>query len=144
MVYLTFVCAFNAIHRLWNTELSAEDNIETYGECANGHGHLFRIEITVARDITGENPVVVERRAIRDIVDSVLAPKLRHGNMDTAFSIDNFVSTGENVTRAIWQLIKCELPKDVALVAVKVIETPKNSFVYCGENVPQRASVPIL
>jgi 6-pyruvoyltetrahydropterin/6-carboxytetrahydropterin synthase len=145
MVYLTFAAEFNAIHKLWNSILDDAENIKMFGECANeaGHGHLYRFEITVAAEVASDKPVVLERMAIRNMIESVLAPKLRHGNMDTAFGIDNFVSTGENVAMAVWRLVGPQIPKDVSLVSVKVIETPKNSFVYFGERGPQKAWIPM-
>ncbi len=142
MVYLTFVSEFNAIHRLWNSNLSEKENFEVFRECANetGHGHLYRIEITVTADVAPDKAVVLERAALRELIDTVLAPKLRHGNLDTAFGIENFISTGENVARAIWQLVEPNIPQDVSLVSVRVIETPKNSFCYFGERGPRRAA----
>ena len=135
MTYLTFAAEFNAVHRLWNDALSREDNIDVFGECANpaGHGHKYRIEVTLARAIDAANPVVYGRRRIEALVNDVLAPRLKHGDLNTSFGIDGFVSTGENVTRALWELIEPEVPADLKLVALKVVETPKNSFVYFGK-----------
>jgi 6-pyruvoyltetrahydropterin/6-carboxytetrahydropterin synthase len=145
MVYLTFVSEFNAVHRLWNSNLTEAENLEMFAECANpsGHGHLYRVEITCAADVNPARPVVLERKTISELVDSVLAPKLRDANLDTVFGVKDFVSTGENVTRAIWQSVEPHIPKDTSLVAVRVIETPKNSFAYFGESGPPRASEPM-
>jgi len=144
MVYLTFTEKFNAVHRLWNPELDERENAREFGECANprGHGHTYRVEITVAAPVTAQDPVVIERRRLSDLVRSVLVPKLRNGDLDTAFGIPGFVSTGENVTQAIWDLVLNELPDGVSLAAVKVAETPKNSFVCLGSG-KHHAAVPM-
>ena len=145
MVYFTFVSQFNAIHKLWSAGLDATENLEIFGECANpaGHGHLYRVEITCAADTHAQRPVVLGRGAVREMIESVLAPKLRNANMDTTFGIKGFTSTGENVTRAIWDVVAPHVPSDTTLVSVRVIETPKNSFTYFGDHVSSRVSVPM-
>lgn len=136
VVYFTFVSEFNAIHRLWNADLSDAENRQLFGECANeaGHGHRYRIEITVAKHVGNGQEVVINRAAVRDLIASVLAPKFQHADLDKTFGCEGFVSTGENVTRATWRDIEANLSKDVKLSCVKLIETPKNSFSYFGEN----------
>ena len=49
MMYLTRREIFSASHRLWNPELSDDQNFELYDKCANpnGHGHNFILEVTV-------------------------------------------------------------------------------------------------
>jgi 6-pyruvoyltetrahydropterin/6-carboxytetrahydropterin synthase len=137
MVYLTFLWAFNAVHRLWNPALSRAQNIDAFGECCNtsGHGHRYRLEVTVAAQVDHARPVAMERGALRRLVDETLSPGLHNRDMDTAFGRKGFISTGENVVREIWELIAPALPEGVSLTRVKVIETRKNSFTYTG-NVP--------
>ena len=133
MVYLTFRAAFNAMHVLWSPKLNDSENLDVYGECANpaGHGHRYRIEITVASPVSAARPTVVTRGAIERTIQNVLQPVLANADLNTAFGRDEFISTGENVTRAIWDLVEPTLD-DAGLVAVRVIETPKNSFTYFG------------
>ena len=74
MVYLTFASSFNAVHRLWNRDLSEEENRAIYAECANpaGHGHQYGLEVTVAAPVGGRRPVVIARGAVQRLVDEVL------------------------------------------------------------------------
>ncbi len=136
MTHVTFVAEFNVVHRLWNPELSEQENADSYGECANptGHGHLYHVEITVGADVSQKRPVAIERGSIERIKQDVLAPKLKNADINTTFDRDQFISTGENVARAIWGLVARELDEGVELVKVKLIETPKNSFEYMGDN----------
>ncbi len=145
MVHLTFNCELNAVHRLWNPTLGERENLEIFAACANpaGHGHLYRVEITCEAHVTSERPVVLDRREIDELVHGVLIPRLQNANLDTAFGIDRFISTGENVTTAIWRLIEPHVPVHVRLVSVRVIETPKNSFAYMGEREPRADAVPM-
>ncbi|MFH1419210.1 MAG: 6-carboxytetrahydropterin synthase, partial [Planctomycetota bacterium] len=52
MVELTQSFEFSASHRLHARELSDEENQRVFGKCNNpsGHGHNYRVEITVASD----------------------------------------------------------------------------------------------
>ena len=135
MMQLTFTSSFNAIHRLWNPALSEAENREIYAECVNpaGHGHHYGLEVTVAASVDGRRPVVITRAEVQRLIHDVLRPKLHHGNMDTVFGIDGFISTGENVSHAIWHLIEPEIKEDMTLISVRIIETHKNSFTYRGE-----------
>ena len=104
--------------------------------CANraGHGHRYRVETTLGAAVDRDRPTVAGRRAIRRLIDDVLAAKLDHADMNTAFGADAFISTGENVTREIWKTLEPHVPDDATLVCVRVVETPKNSFAYYGED----------
>lgn len=134
MMYLTFNAAFNAVHKLWNPKFDAARNIELFAECANRHGHLYEVEVTVGAEVAGRRPVVMDRAEIHRIIDDVLAPKLEDADMNTAFVQDHFMSTGENIVREIWKLVQPELPGGVALAAVRLVSTPNNSFVYFGDD----------
>jgi len=139
MVYLTFRTAFNAVHVLRSSKLSESENLEAYGECANpaGHGHRYRLEITVASTISAQRPTVLTRSAIERTITDVLHPVLANADLNTAFNRNGFVSTGESVTRAIWDLLEPAI-EEARLVAVRVIETAKNSFTYLGPDEPPK------
>ena len=53
MVYITRIEKFSASHRLYNPNLSEEENFNIYGKCANknGHGHNYTLEITLKGEI---------------------------------------------------------------------------------------------
>ena len=133
-MHVTFLSSFNAIHRLWNPALSETENEEVYGKCVNlsGHGHCYGLEVTVAAPVDGRRPVVIARAEVQRLIENVIKPRLHHGNMDQAFGVEGFISTGENVTREIWHLIQSEIASDATLVSVTVRETHKNSFTYRG------------
>ena len=138
MVFLTFRASFNAIHRLWNPALSEAENNRLFGECANpsGHGHLYKVEVTVRGNATPDRPVAIGRGAVDRIIRDVLAPVLQDANLDVVFGFGDFISTGENVTREIWKRLEpalAEIAPEARLARVRVIETRKNSFAYYGE-----------
>jgi len=131
MVYLTFAYEFNAYHKLWNRELSSEENVSLFGKCANpsGHGHLYRLEITLKRRISREQPFVLSRKEISNIVEGTLSPRLAFCDFNAVFG-DGFISSGENIARSVWRMLKESINDRVKLVSVRVIETEKNSFTF--------------
>lgn len=131
MVHCTFASSFNSFHRMHNENLAEHENLQIFGKCANpsGHGHRYRIEITLAAELSDERPYVVAKPFMRRLVDRVLAPKFDHKDIGESFGPD-FISSGENIAKAVWELVERELEDEVELISVKVIETRKNAFVY--------------
>jgi 6-pyruvoyltetrahydropterin/6-carboxytetrahydropterin synthase len=123
---------FSAEHTLQSKALSGEENLRVYGKCANptGHGHDYAIEVLVS----GENlidDVVVGHGLLDDLVKQQLAPRLEYQNLNRTFG-ESFIPTGENLTAAVWRLLEPHLPQGLSL-AVRIVETPKNAFVFRGE-----------
>lgn len=133
MLYLTCAYTFNASHKMWNTDLSGEENRATFGKCANpgGHGHTYRLEITFKRPISREDPFVLRREEITRLIGEVLEPRLAYADLNRVFG-DRFISSGERIAQAVWELIEREFASAAQLAAVRVIETRNNSFVYRG------------
>jgi 6-pyruvoyltetrahydropterin/6-carboxytetrahydropterin synthase len=137
-VLLTFHREFNAVHRLWNPALDERRNEELFAECANpsGHGHFYRVEMTVKAAVGGRRPVVMEREDIRRITDEVIGARLEDADMNTVFERKDFISTGENIVPEIWRMVESELPGDVKLVSIRLTSTPRNCFTFYGPGRP--------
>jgi len=122
-----------------NDAFTEQENTRIFGKCANpsGHGHTYQIEVTLAGEISKERPHVVARPRIRRLVEEVLAPKFDHKDIGRSFG-PGFISSGENIAKAVWDLIERELEEEVELVSVRVVETRKNAFVYRGESIDRR------
>lgn len=122
---------FSASHTLASESLSDEDNRRIFGKCANpgGHGHDYLIEVIVrAGRLTDD--VVIARRTLDELVAKHLVPRLAWRNVNETFG-PGFLTSGENLARASWDLLAPHLPEGRALV-IRLVETPKNSFVYRG------------
>jgi len=134
LVYLTVASEFKSAHMLRNPLFTREKNARVFGECANpaGHGHLFRVEITLVAPVSPERPYVAKRESMRRIIDDVLGPRFNGGFLNTAFGNGGFVPTGENLVKAVWKLVEEELDDGASLAGVRVVETRKNSFRYFG------------
>jgi len=134
MIYLTFAYEFNAVHRLRNPGLDERENLEIFGKCSHpsGHGHGYRVEVTVAGEVTNDDPFVLDDKEIEVIKEEVLDPVLAYCDLNEVFGKD-FISSGENIARRIADLLVPELDGKAELAAVRVVETRKNSFLYCTE-----------
>ena len=51
--YVTRVASFAAAHRLHSPHLTDEENKRIFGKCnhMNGHGHNYRVEVTVSGNV---------------------------------------------------------------------------------------------
>lgn len=132
MVELTRAYDFSASHRLHSDVLSDEQNRALYGKCNNpaGHGHDYRVEVTVRGPVSRETGLVVDvpwldELAQREIVDRM---DYRHLNTDVP-ELRGMPPTTENVARALFGLLAAKFDGiDACLRRVRVYETPKSWF----------------
>ena len=126
MVRVTQQFEFSAAHRLHCHELSDEENREQFGKCnnANGHGHNYRLDVTVAQPReAGADPLslVALERVVKEVVVDRFDHK--HLNEDTE-EFRTLNPTVENIAATIWSLLDGRL-SPAALDTVRVYETPK-------------------
>ena len=83
-MYLTRREVFSASHRLWNQDLSDEQNFELYDKCANpnGHGHNFILEITVTGNVKGESGFAVDFKKLKHLVRTEIIEKVDHKHLN--------------------------------------------------------------
>ena len=134
-MYLTRREVFSASHRLWNQELSHDQNIELYDKCANpnGHGHNFILEVTVAGNVKGESGFAVDFKKLKHLMRTEIIDKVdhKHLNYDVDF-LEGTIPTAENIVRAFWHVLE---PKsgDTKLYSIRLHETENNMVEYRGE-----------
>jgi 6-pyruvoyltetrahydropterin/6-carboxytetrahydropterin synthase len=135
VAYLTRAAEISAAHRLASAALSDDENRRTYGKCANpnGHGHNYRIEVTVRGRIDARTGTVIDLALLDRVIDEQVVARLDHRHLD--LDVPQFrdrVSTGENIALVVWNLLEPALPEGL-LWRVRVVETSNNSFEY-GRN----------
>ncbi|XP_078235719.1 6-pyruvoyl tetrahydrobiopterin synthase isoform X2 [Pogona vitticeps] len=131
--------SFSACHRLHSKLLSDEENQKLFGKCnnPNGHGHNYKVEVTVRGEIDPTTGMVINLTDLKDYMEEAIMEPLDHKNLDKDVPyFADVVSTTENVAVFIWENLHKRLPEGT-LYKVKVYETDKNIVVYKGE-----ASVP--
>ncbi|XP_015273506.1 PREDICTED: 6-pyruvoyl tetrahydrobiopterin synthase-like [Gekko japonicus] len=132
---------FSASHRLHSKSLSDEENQKLFGKCnnPNGHGHNYKVEVTVQGKIDPTTGMVINLTDLKDYMQEAIMEPLDHKNLDKDVPyFADVVSTTENVAVFIWENLQKRLPKGT-LYKVKVYETDKNIVVYKGEEaLPRR------
>lgn len=135
MVYLTRIEHFNAAHRLYNPDWSAEKNEEVFGKCANHnwHGHNFELYVTIKGDPDPDTGFIFDAKRLSTIVKERVIDKLDHRNLnlDVDFMLGKRCSI-ENLVVGIWQELAPALPAHVKLHCLKLVETTKIYVEYYG------------
>ncbi|XP_017338092.1 6-pyruvoyl tetrahydrobiopterin synthase [Ictalurus punctatus] len=133
--YLTRVQSFSASHRLHSKSLSDEENKRIFGKCnnPNGHGHNYKVEVTVQGKIDQNTGMVMNLTDLKQYIEEGIMNPLDHKNLDLDVPyFANTVSTTENLAVYIWDNMIKLLPPNM-LYEIKVHETDNNVFVYRGE-----------
>jgi 6-pyruvoyltetrahydropterin/6-carboxytetrahydropterin synthase len=127
--------AFSAAHMLHSDLLTAEENRDTFGMCNNphGHGHNYRLEVTVRGEVGRESGQVVDVRRVDGVVRREILESfhLRSLNADV-HEFATLVPTSENVAvvverrlRRVWM---AEFPGGPVLEKIRIHETRRNVF----------------
>lgn len=137
IAYITRRERFNAAHRLYNKELTDEENLRVYGKCShpNWHGHNFDLFVTIKGEIDTKTGFVANLNNISNLIKELVIEKLDHRNinLDVDFMKDKIAST-ENLAIAIWEELKKPIEQlGVILHCVKIQETENNWVEYFGE-----------
>ena len=134
-MYLTRREVFSASHRLWNQELSDDQNFELYDKCANpnGHGHNFILEVTVAGNVKRESGFAVDFKKLKHLLHTEIIEKVdhKHLNYDVDF-LNGIIPTAENIARAFWGVLESK-SGEAKLYSIRLHETENNMVEYRGE-----------
>jgi len=120
---------FSAGHRLARADWDAERNRAVYGCCANpgGHGHDYRLELTIAGDIDPETGLICPVDALDVLVRERVLDPLDHRFLnDLALGPADAAPTAESLCRWIWEQLQV-LPSG-RLHRLRLFETDTNGF----------------
>jgi len=135
MIYVTRREVFSASHRIYNPNLSDEENFKIYGKCSNpnGHGHNYTIEVTVVGEINENTGYLIDLSQLKKIIRENVINKLDHKNLnlDVEFLKDK-IPTAENILIGIWNQLVDKIPAG-KLYSIKLYETENNYVEYRGE-----------
>jgi len=131
IVYITRKESLCIAHKLYNHELSHEENLAIYDKCTNCHGHNFNLYVTVKAPIDPLTGMVMNfkelKRIVRENVYDIMDHKYLNEDVE---EFKTLMPTAENVAYVIWQWLS---PKIKGLYEVKLEETDNNSTIYRGE-----------
>lgn len=124
----------SASHRLHSDALSDEANRAAYGKCNNphGHGHNYVVEVLVGGEVDPATGMVVNLATLDEVVQTSVLERFDHTNLNMDPLFVNQVPTTENLTRAVFRVLKSALATG-NLEYVRVEETENNFFQFYGE-----------
>ncbi|MET0298904.1 MAG: 6-carboxytetrahydropterin synthase [Flavitalea sp.] len=132
IVYLTRKEYFNAAHRMFREDWTAEKNFEVFGKCSNPnyHGHNYTLIVTVKGEVNPSNPYLIDLKALKVIINDEVIEQLDHKNLnlDVEF-MKGKMATTELLCAEIYARLKypVESHDGVQLHSVKIFETGNNS-----------------
>lgn len=135
MILLTRKAEFSAAHFYFNPAWSEEENVRTFGKCANrqGHGHNYTLEVTVGGDPNPVTGFVVDLKQMKDIIEQEVISVYDHRHLN--FEVPEFASTvptTENIAVAIWRRLNGKIP-NAKLHRIRVYEMPDLFADFYGE-----------
>ncbi len=135
MIYLTRVEHFNAAHKLYNPNWSAEQNEAVFGKCANEnwHGHNYEIHVTVKGQPHPDTGFIMDVKELSRLINLHILEQVDHKNlnMDVPF-MQGLLPSTENFIREIWKQLAPHL-QGCQLHQIRLYETPRIYVDYYGE-----------
>lgn len=124
---LTRAVTFHALHRYHRPEWSAEENRRRFGWTADapGHGHLYRLEVTVAGPLDPVTSMIVDLGVLDDLIGRRIVGQLagRHLNDAVpAFRDGAELPSCEALARWCWLQLHEALPAPARLDRIRVAE----------------------
>jgi 6-pyruvoyltetrahydropterin/6-carboxytetrahydropterin synthase len=133
--HLTRRYRFSASHRLHSAEMSAEENLATYGKCNNphGHGHNYTLEVTVSGSVDQSTGMICNLVDLDEFVEREVLARYDLENLNTLQEFVQTVPTTENLCIEIFEILHRGF-HHAHLECVRLEETMMNSFEYAGPN----------
>jgi 6-pyruvoyltetrahydropterin/6-carboxytetrahydropterin synthase len=137
--HLTRRYRFSASHRLHSADMSAAENLSTYGKCNNphGHGHNYTLEVTVSGLVDPATGMVCNLADLDGFVEREVLSRFDLENLNTLQEFAQLVPTTENLSVEIFEILQRGFQK-AHLEGVRLEETMMNSFEYTGGAEPRR------
>jgi 6-pyruvoyltetrahydropterin/6-carboxytetrahydropterin synthase len=129
MLRLSQKFEFSASHRLFNRDLSDEENRRVFGKCSNpnGHGHNYELQVTLAGEQDGVGTALANLPEFERIVAATVIERFDHKNLNLDVpEFAGIIPSVENIARVTYRLLRPRFADAGArLAAVTVWETPK-------------------
>jgi len=126
---------FNAAHRLYRKDWSAEKNTAVFGKCNNPnyHGHNYELIVSVTGEVDKETGYVIDMKLLKHIIKEEVEDAFDHKNLN--LDVPEFrdkIPTAEHIAIVIYEKIKPKIDNQLSL-EVTLYETPRNFVTYSGK-----------
>ena len=127
---------FSASHTCANPALSESENRAVYGEEANplGHGHNYRLEVTLEGEPDPVTGMVVDLKQVKAILQREIVDVMDHRHLNHEVPpFNRVVPTTENLALDIWRRLEpCFSATPARLSRVRLYETADLFVDYSG------------
>ena len=123
---------FCASHRLYNPELTEEENNALYQKCARHHGHNYVLIVSVTGKVDEDKGMIIEFEEIKQAMQQTIQ-KMDHRHLNDLEAFKNVQTTVENIVQFIWDLIEDDLPNHIELKEIELQETEKNTVILTAD-----------
>jgi 6-pyruvoyltetrahydropterin/6-carboxytetrahydropterin synthase len=133
---LTRAVEFPAGHRYHRPDWDAARNEAAFGICsrAPGHGHNYRVEVTVRGKIDPETGMIVDLAVLDRLLHELVREPFDHAFLnDQPEFAAGLIPTTENLARVVWERVSPALPSACFLTRVRVLEDRSLWADYDGE-----------
>ena len=126
-VQLTRRITFHASHRMHKAGWSEEEAARRYGwtSAAPGHGHLYRVAITVSGDPDPETGTVIDLALLDALLEARIRTPFEGQDLNAVLPevlSGRAVPSCEAIAAEIWRKVTDGMPAGVSLVRVVVAE----------------------
>lgn len=139
-VYIVRREHFNAAHKLWREDWSAEKNEEVFGKCSNKnwHGHNFNLFVTVKGVPSEETGFIIDLKELSRIIKRDVIETLDHKNLNLDVPyLTGILPSTENLIIKIWEILEAQIAEAGGTLAKLRLEETENNFVeYFGGSEP--------
>jgi 6-pyruvoyltetrahydropterin/6-carboxytetrahydropterin synthase len=134
VIHFTRCYRFPAAHVLSSPRLSEQENRRIFGPCANpsGHGHDYRVEVTVAGPVDEDTGRIVPPEVLDEVFDQTVRDVYSHRLLNELDGFSECLPTAENLAQAMFGALAPELARRsrARLARVRIRETSHNHFDY--------------
>lgn len=118
---------FSASHLYRRPDWTEEENRARFGKCANlpGHGHNYRLFVTVQGEVDGKTGFVVDLGALDALITAQVIEPLDHQHLNAAipeFAEGRSIPSSENLIRWIHARLEGALPGGAELAKLRLEE----------------------
>ena len=123
---------FNAAHKLYNSEWTAEKNQQIFGKCSNAnyHGHNYEVVVSLIGEPDPVTGFVYDLKVLSDMIREHVVEKFDHKNLnlDTEY-FKTLNPTAENIAIIIWRILRQRIDTNYEL-KITLYETERNFVEY--------------
>jgi 6-pyruvoyltetrahydropterin/6-carboxytetrahydropterin synthase len=126
---------FNAAHRLFNDQWSAEENFEVFGKCSNPnyHGHNYVLETWIEGAVDPITGYVMDLKILKKILNDEISERFDHRNLNLDCpEFQHLNPSAENIAIVCWNIIREKIDAKFGLV-IRLWETENNVVEYDGK-----------